>query len=299
MFQETRFGEGRPDLRRTETPTTKDRGNLIGLGTVYRHGGAGDMETIGKDTKVGLALGGGGVLGAAHIGVLKAVEELELPVHTIAGTSIGALMSALYAFGYNWQAIESITKDLNWLNASELSLSQFGILSNDKLGELITQNIGEATFEQADIPLAMIATDIYNGEKVILKKGSVSKAVMASTCVPGIFNPIELNDKLLVDGGIVENVPISPLQEMGAEYLIGVALGTGSTREKPENIIDVLLRSFYFSIEAATKLHTKKAHLLIQPDLASFNLISTSQTPELIDIGYREAKRELGKSLPA
>jgi NTE family protein len=110
---------------------------------------------------------------------------------------------------------------------------------------LITDNIGEATFEQADIPLAMVATDIYNGEKVILKKGSVSKAVMASTCVPGLFNPIEVKDRILVDGGIVENVPISPLLEMDAEYLIGVALGTGSTREKPENIIDVLLRAFY------------------------------------------------------
>ncbi|MFO8035363.1 MAG: patatin-like phospholipase family protein [Anaerolineales bacterium] len=255
------------------------------------------METIGKDTKVGLALGGGGVLGAAHIGVLKAVEELDIPIHYIAGTSIGALISALYAFGYNWQAIETITEDLNWLNASELSLSQFGILSNDKIGELITKNIGEATFVQADIPLAMIATDIYNGEKVILQEGSVSRAVMASTCVPGLFNPIEVNNKILVDGGIVENVPISPLQEMGAEYLIGVALGTGSAREKPENIIDVLLRSFYFSIEAATKLHTKKAHLLIQPDLASFNLISTQQTPALINVGYKEAKKEFQKRL--
>lgn len=257
------------------------------------------METLRKDRKVGLALGGGGVLGAAHIGVLRAFEELDVSIHYIAGTSIGALISAFYAFGKNWQDIKSITKDLNWLNASEISLSQFGILTNKKLGDLIEETLGEVNFDQAEIPLAMVATDIYNGDKVILKKGSVSKAVMASTCVPGIFNPIELGDRLLVDGGIVENVPLSTLQGMGAEILVGVALGTGSAREKPENIIDVLLRSFYFSIEAATKLHTKKAHLLIQPDLASFNLISTSQTPELIDIGYKEAKRELGKSLPA
>ncbi len=290
-------GAGQPDLARTGTPTIEYCGHLIGLSSIDREGGVRAMETIGKDTKVGLALGGGGVLGAAHIGVLKAVEELDIPIHYIAGTSIGALISALYAFGYNWQAIETITEDLNWLNASELSLSQFGILSNDKIGELITKNIGEATFVQADIPLAMIATDIYNGEKVILQEGSVSRAVMASTCVPGLFNPIEVNNKILVDGGIVENVPISPLQEMGAEYLIGVALGTGSAREKPENIIDVLLRSFYFSIEAATKLHTKKAHLLIQPDLASFNLISTQQTPALINVGYKEAKKEFQKRL--
>ncbi len=255
------------------------------------------MESIRKDTKIGLALGGGGVLGAAHIGVLRAIEELDIPIRYIAGTSIGALISVFYAFGKNWQDIETITKDLNWLNASEISLSQFGILTNKKLGDLIEETLGEVSFDQADIPLAMVATDIYNGDKVILRKGSISKAVMASTCVPGIFNPIELGDRLLVDGGIVENVPISTLQEMGAEILVGVALGTGSAREKPENIIDVLLRSFYFSIEAATKLHTKKAHLVIKPDLASFNLISTSQTPELIEIGYIEAKKELEKSL--
>lgn len=255
------------------------------------------MKKPGQGRKIGLALGGGGVLGAAHIGVLKAVEEMELPIHAIAGTSIGAFIAAFYAFGKNWQEIESIATDLNWLDASEISLSQFGILSNEKLGDIIIEHFGEVSFDQAEVPLAMVATDIYSGDKVVLKEGDVARAVMASTCVPGIFNPVEMNDMLLVDGGIVENVPISPLQEMGAEYFIAVALGSGSTRDRPENIIDVVLRAFYFTLESATKMRIKDANLLIKPDLGSASLINTDQTQDLIEKGYDEAKSVFDKSL--
>jgi NTE family protein len=250
-----------------------------------------------QERKVGLALGGGGVLGAAHIGVLKALNELNVSIHAVAGTSIGALIASLFAFGKDWQDIEGVLTDLNWLNASELSLSQYAILSNKKLGDLITQNLGQVSFEEAKIPLAMVATDISKGQKVILKNGDVSNAVMASTCVPGIFEPIQIQETLLVDGGIVENVPISPLRDLGANFLIGVALGSGSTRDKPENVIDVLLRSFYFTIETATKLRTKDADLVIAPDLASFSLISTHQTGALMQAGYAETRKILGQNL--
>ncbi|MBS3751139.1 MAG: patatin-like phospholipase family protein, partial [Anaerolineales bacterium] len=102
-----------------------------------------------QEKKVGLALGGGGVLGAAHIGVLKALNELNVSIHAVAGTSIGALIASLFAFEKDWQDIEGVLTDLNWLNPSELSLSQYAVLSNKKLGDLITQNLGEVSFEEA------------------------------------------------------------------------------------------------------------------------------------------------------
>ena len=251
------------------------------------------MTEAGENRKIGLALSGGSILGAAHIGVLRALEELDIPVSYVAGTSIGAFISALYAFDKSWQEIEDIVMELNWLDISGMSLSRYGLLSNDKLGQIITDNIGHVCFEQAQIPVAMIATDISSGEKVVLREGNVATAVMASTCIPGIFVPVEIDDRLLVDGGIVENVPISPLEEMGADFIIGVDLNAKNSYKTPGNIIEVLLNAFHFTMRSATNLQTAEAGVLITPDLSSFNSIDTAQVADLIDIGYSVAKTTL------
>jgi NTE family protein len=141
----------------------------------------------------------------------------------------------------------------------------------------------------------MIATDICNGEKVVLKKGNVATAVMASTCIPGVFIPMEISDKLLIDGGIVENVPVSSLKEMGAQFIIGVDLNAEHSHRKPENILEILLNTFDFTLMNATKLQTEKANVLITPDLSSFNLIDTNQVSDLIEKGYSTAKTILKK----
>jgi NTE family protein len=251
------------------------------------------MKIFRRKKKIGLALGGGAVLGAAHIGVLKALDEYNIPVSYIAGTSIGAVISAFFAFDKGWQEIEKIAKGLNWLDISAISPSQFGLglLSNKKLGKFIVDNLGDVTFDEAHIPLAMIATDITNGEKVVLKKGNVATAVMASTCIPGIFAPVEIDNRLLVDGELVENVPVTPLKEMGANFIIGVDLFAKFKQKRPENIIEVLLKSFHISLQTATKLQTEEANILIRPDLSPFNTFSVEQTDALIEIGYKETKK--------
>ena len=242
-----------------------------------------------KNKKIGLALGGGAVLGAAHIGVLKALEELEISIHYVAGTSIGAFVAAFYAFDKTWKEIEEIAVKLKWIDISGLSLSQYGLLSNEKLGELITEYIGNKKFKKSAIPLAMVATDISNGKKVVLKKGSVAEAAMASTAIPGIFKPLEIDGKLLVDGGIVENVPIHTLKDMGADYIIGVDLNAKHSYEKPNNIVDVMVNSFHFTLQASAKLQTKEADLLIQPNLSSFNRSDMDQVEDLIEKGYEDS----------
>ena len=242
-----------------------------------------------KNKQIGLALGGGAVLGAAHIGVLKALEELEISIHYVAGTSIGAFVAAFYAFDKTWKEIEEIALKLKWIDISGISLSQYGLLSNEKLGELITEYLGNKKFKKSSIPLAMIATDISNGKKVILRKGSVAEAAMASTAIPGIFNPVEIDGKLLVDGGIVENVPIQTLNDMGANYIIGVDLNAKHSYEKPNNIVDVMVNSFHFTLQASAKLQTKEADLLIQPDLSSFNRSDMDQVEDLIEKGYEDS----------
>lgn len=251
------------------------------------------MKQILKNKKIGLALSGGAALGAAHIGALRALDEFDIHIDYIAGTSIGAFIAAFSAFNKKWDEIETIAKELKWLDVSSISLSRSGLLSNKKLGELITDHIGDMTFSQASVPLAMVATDITNGDKIVMREGNLATAVMASTCIPGIFSPVEHNGKLLVDGGIVENVPISPLKDIGADYIIAIDLNAKDSYQKPNNILEVLLNSFHFTLLATSKIQTSEANLPIKPDLSSFNRIDTDQTEDLIQKGYEETKKEL------
>lgn len=247
-----------------------------------------------KEKKTGLALGGGAVLGAVHVGVLKAMKEKEIRADCISGTSIGALVAALYAFRVDLEDIEKITRGVKWLDITEVSLSKYGLLGNEKFGELLVDHIGDKNIEDAEIPLHIIATDISSGEKVVLKKGNLAKAVRASACIPGIFKPVEIDGRMLVDGGIVENVPVTPLKALEANRIIAVQLLVHQAAKKPDHIVEVLLNTFEFMISNISKPYMEDVHVLIKPDLSGFDKVDTDQINDLIDIGYKEAIRQLG-----
>ena len=244
---------------------------------------------------IGLALGGGAVLGAAHIGVLQALEELEIQIDYIAGTSIGALVGALLAFGKNSQEIQKVFHELNWVKAADLSLSRFGLLSNQKLGDALSSVIGDAKFDDTLLPLSVVAVDIASGDKVILNTGDVAQAVMASTSIPGIFHPVEINGRMLVDGGVIENLPVETVKDMGADMVIAVNLTT--SLKKPKNIVDILVNVLHIAI-----LHNKveqydDADVIIELKLSDYNRVDTKQINALISEGYQQAKPILTESL--
>lgn len=246
------------------------------------------IKTI-KGKKIGLALSGGVVLGMAHIGVLKALKECSINIDYISGTSAGALVSCLYAFNKSCDELREIALGLSWTNLTELSFSRLGLLSNNKMKEMIHHQIGESTFDQAEIPLSIVATNISTGKKVVIDKGDVATAVMASTSIPGIFKPVALNNQLLVDGGLVENVPISPLKKMGADFIISVDLNARYIINRtPKNIIELLLNSFHFSLSNTSRIQTADADILIEPNLSSFNIVDMNQASQLIKKGYEE-----------
>ncbi|MDX1403029.1 MAG: patatin-like phospholipase family protein [Woeseiaceae bacterium] len=238
---------------------------------------------------IGLALGGGAILGAAHIGVLKAIEERDIDLCCISGTSIGAFIAALFAFGIKPKEIEEIVVDLDWLDVSSLSLSRFGLLSNDKLGKSFEDAVGDVQFDDAKTSLAVVATDISDCQKVVLTEGKVAEAVMASACVPGLFTPVEIDGRMLVDGGLVENVPISPLKDMDANFVIGVDLNVKRTYRKPEDVIDVLSNALDIAIDNATRIQTEESDVLIAPELSAYSRTDTDRISELIDEGYQAA----------
>lgn len=257
-----------------------------------------DMNSSHEGRKLGLALGGGATLGAAHIGVLKALEEMSIELHCISGTSIGAYIAALHAFDVSPADIEKEIRGLEWLDISGLSLQKmkFGLLTNDKLGKSLENRLGTVQLGDSRMPLAVVATDIASGKKVVLGDCAVSQAVMASTAVPGIFAPVEIDDQILVDGGLVENVPISPLQELGADLTIGVDLGAHRAFRKPDDIIDVLMNSIDIAIDNATRLQTSKADIVISPELGAYSRTDSTQIGELIDEGYKAARTAISSS---
>lgn len=235
--------------------------------------------------KIGLALSGGAIRGAAHIGVLKVFEAQGIRIDCISGTSIGAMIAALYAFGKTPAEIEKLACDFNWLDISKFIIPKLGLLSNEEMGDMLTQWLGPVRIEDAPIPLAIVATDINTGDKIVFRRGSVAHAVMASTCIPGIFTPIEENGRLLVDGLLVENVPISPLQSMDADLILAVDLSGDRKYKQADDIIDVIMNSFEIAVDTNTMHQLKAADIVIQPKVSEFSRTDTGQVAELIRRG--------------
>jgi len=239
--------------------------------------------------KVGLALSGGSALGNVHIGVLQSFQDHKIPIDCISGTSAGAIVAACYAFGVPVEDMVDKTKSLSWYKISNLSYSRMGLITTDNIGRLTEELIGKVNIEDAKIPLAIIATDIESGEPVVFKKGNLSQAIMASVCIPGLFVPIEVNGRQLVDGGLVENLPLSPLQEMGAEIRIGVDLSRWRNYKKPTSVIDVMLNSLDIMTHTQTKEQAGRAEILIEPHLEKYTSSDFKKAVELAAEGYRAA----------
>lgn len=247
----------------------------------------------------GLALGGGAILGAAHIGILRAFEERGIKIDFISGTSIGALIAALYAFGKTTDEIEEIALQLKWLDISSFKLSKLSLFSNKALGDIVENILGDVDITDAAIPLAIVACDIKTGEKVTLTEGSVSQAVMASASLPGIYSPVEIDGRMLVDGGIAENVPVSAIQDFGADTLIAADLSAKAKYNEPNDVFDVISNAISIAIDNNTKSRSKPADLLITPDLTAKSRTNTdpAEVRHLIEIGYQEALAQLDRRL--
>jgi NTE family protein len=174
--------------------------------------------------KIGLALGSGSVRGFAHIGVLKVLEEEKVPIDFIAGTSIGALIGAAYASGLNARLLEKIALSTEWRSLVDFTVPKTGFIAGREVEKYIARIIEYKNFSELNIPLNIVATDISKGEKVIFDKGNVAKAVRASISIPGVFKPVKLDKKELVDGGLVDPIPVDVVKEMGAAKIIAVDL---------------------------------------------------------------------------
>lgn len=242
--------------------------------------------------RLGLALGGGAVLGFSHLGILEALHEGGVRVDRIAGTSAGAIVAALHAFGIGPERMNELLVPLTWRKVSGFSASSLGLLSNEAITDLICDELGPARIEDARVPLAIVTADIQTGEIVVLRSGDLAEAVRASAAIPGIYAPVQIEDRLLVDGGIVANVPVRPLREMDADVVVAATLGGALPFERVRTLVGVLTNAFLIAVDTATRLDLLEGvDVVIEPDLQVYNHWDVRQRDELIAKGREAGER--------
>ena len=243
---------------------------------------------------IGLALGGGFARGIAHIGVLKVLEQEGIPVRVITGTSVGALIGATYCSGLSIEELEEVARNTRFTTFARWTLSRCGFASNDRMIKFLANTLKVKTFEELRIPLGVTATDFNSGEGVVFHSGSIIDPVRASCAYPGMFLPVEIRGRYLVDGMLSHPVPTRPLREMGADRVLAVHLkGTWSKGGAPRHLFDVIGQSFSIAQDAMSQLWRQAADLIIEPDVAGFAYDDFKRSGDLIRVGEMAMREAL------
>jgi NTE family protein len=182
--------------------------------------------------RIGLALGGGVARGLAHIGVLSVLESAGVPIDCLAGTSMGAIIGASYCAGLTIADLRQIAARTGWFQVSSLLPSASGLITFKKMERWVEDNIGDFDIRDLAIPFAAVASDVLSGERIVLSEGRLCTAIRASCSVPGFAPPVEINGRMLVDGGITDNIPADVARLLGADYVIGVDVFTPVLRRR-------------------------------------------------------------------
>ncbi len=240
--------------------------------------------------KIGLTLSGGGARGIAHIGMLKALEEIGVEISVISGTSAGSIVASLYAYGIKPDKILENVRQLSLLKSVRPAWTWAGLLTMDGVKELIVKNIPENNFSALKIPLTIAATEIRKGEVNYFTSGELTSAVVASCSIPAVFSPLNIKDNLYVDGGLLDNLPSSCIRNQ-CDFLIGSHCNKISKDFDPKNVKVVIERSLLIAISANTQLSKQLCDMVIEPPaMDRFTVFDIGKAQEIFDYGYRFTK---------
>ena len=246
--------------------------------------------------KTGLVLSGGGARGISHIGAIKALMEQGIKPDVISGTSAGAFIGALFAYGYSPDEILDIFLKTKFSRHIRFGFSTGGLLSIEGADPILKKYIPENTFECLQIPLVVTTTDIHAGEEVCFRTGELAKPVLASCCLPGIFKPLRFQGRDLVDGAIFNNLPVAAI-EKEVDYLIGIHCNPINLKKSASHIYNITYRSFRLAMRGKAKASLDRCDLLIEPpELCEFSVVDFRKTKQLFDIGYNYTKELLAKN---
>ena len=247
-----------------------------------------------RDPTIGLALGGGFARGLAHIGVLKVLEEEKIPINFIAGTSVGALIGAVYASGVHPTEMAEFAAQVRFRDFARWTVSRLGFASNDRMSGMLERCLKVKTFEELRVPLALIATDFVTGEAVVFRSGDLIAPVRASCAYPGMFLPVSLDGRTLVDGMLAYSVPTTPLRQMGAERVLAVYLKSHWVNSAPpRSVFDVIGQCFSIAQTKMSSLWQADADIVMEPEVQGFAYDAFDRAPALVRAGEEAAGRAL------
>lgn len=244
--------------------------------------------------RVGLVLGGGALRGAAHLGVLSVLEDAGVRPAVVAGTSVGAIIGAGVAAGVPAAEMWDAFRVLDWRHVARPSWgSRLSMLASDPLGALIARVTRVGTFEELGMPFAAVACDLLTGSRVVVRSGDLPNALAGSSAIPALFEPVRCEGAVLVDGGVVDNLPVDVARDLGADYVIAIdimpALDGGY---EPKHVRDVVLMAWNI-VEHNTEGGRDLADIVITPDVANIRLSDFRQVPEAFDAGVAAGRAAL------
>jgi NTE family protein len=241
---------------------------------------------------IGLVLSGGGARGIMHLGVIKALQELGIQPDFMAGTSAGAIAGALISHGYPPDEVLNLLTKTNFLKYLRPSFNGPGLLRIDKTEELYRELLPHNSFEQLKIPLTVAATDIEIGETVYFDSGELIRPLMASACLPGIFEPVRYRKKLFVDGAVLNNLPIEPLINRKIDFIIGVNCNPFSYDKPVRSTRNVIERSLMLAVRNKTQERLRQCHLVIEPkEVGRYDIFDVRKAREIFSVGYWALKK--------
>ena len=246
-----------------------------------------------KKKKTALVLGGGSARGVAHIGVLKVLERERINFDMVVGTSMGALIGAGYALGISPAAMEVGAYAFSANKLLDPTIPTMGLLAGDKLEAAIRSLIDNKAFVDCKIPFAVVTTNIETGEEVVHQNGDLVKTIRASCSWPGIFNPVRIDGKLLVDGGIKNSVPVKIARALGADHVLAVDVGFCVREDPIKNIFQMILQAFQITGEELNKHQSSDADFVIKVALGHIDQVAFDKSREAVQKGMEATEEAL------
>lgn len=240
---------------------------------------------------VGLALSGGTAKAIAHVGVIKALTEAEIPIDHIAATSGGSIVGTFYASGMPMSSMLQIASEMSWTKLITIRLSRLGFISSKRIEDFVRDVLGDITFEELKIPCHVIATDLETGHKRVFDSGPVARAVRASCSIPQIFLPVEIDGNYYVDGGFCEYLPVGTLHDIDDMYVIASHLAhERAMYKRPRNYLQLAIHIMGLVAKINYQISREKADMLVHPAMDRFSPFDFDTSDKLIEIGYTTTK---------
>jgi len=239
--------------------------------------------------RIGLALGGGAAKGFAHIGVIKMLEANGIRPDVVSGTSAGSVVGALYASGMDAFQMQETAIALDQASIRDVRLFSGGMVQGQKLQDYVNQQVKNRPLDKLDVPFAAVATQLETGQRTVFVRGNTGQAVRASSSVPGVFEPVEINGKHYVDGGVVSPVPVDAARQLGADVVIAVDISSKASGSNPQGMLGIVGQSISIMGQKLGEQELARADIVIRPKVNQIGATDFEQRDQAIIEGERAA----------